>query len=835
MRLLIFLRLSLFWGCIILPKYFFAQIHYTQTFSEDSVVLIQNTINGTPFTIVQYEGLQNEGNVGGPSLPVKYLTFSLPYNSYNITVTSTVNHSSTISLSSKIYPEQEPRSTNNLSDVMFTEPNDSLYNSANIISSIVKEGYLDGDNHMVTIAVYPITYCDESSQLRINTTIDIVISYSLASNLSNLPVRPILKRTETSRYSGFALAQQIVMNPHQIQSNTAPLLLTPMSSDTTSGYEYCVITNREFAPAFNRLISYKRQKGFNAGIVCIEDILANPLFQDGDVVSGINDDAGKLRAYLMYAYQNCNTRYVLMGGKEQQAPYRRAYTSYNRLNPDQDNLNVPTDMYFCDLNGNWDVDHDGKYGEPKDDNVDFFCELGVGRLLCDSINEIENYIDKLIVYELNPGKGDFSYLQNAFVSYSYSMNNDPIFNYRLYDPDSVQIESVITSVFPEYHKITQNSYTPTGADVIDKINEIHPFYISLHGHGHPGGVQVADTKSSYTELTNIFAYGVDAIDEEDTYHASELNNGLNNLSDTNYPGIMYCMACTTMPYDVYADDAKISALSANFGASYTLGEKYGGVAFLGNTRVGYFVSSATLEKLFLTELLKGNTIISQAENLSKLEMTKSHHVCLSHNLLGDPALDVWTDIPLCLPETSFEVFRDAGDVICISLSGIDSCNVAILQPNGMVQSQVVGNGGDNFSVSSNSSVMFYKHNMIPYFAPLVVQNQTYEISQNLFASSVKMGKFVDSIRSNGEVKFINGVNFSIDADKDVFLADGVIVKSGATLIISSDTKVTLDGINVESGGTLIVKSPQIIIGQATQFGVNSTIDLKYENLNILPL
>lgn len=154
--------------------------------------------------------------------------------------------------------------------------------------------------------------------------------------------------------------------------------LPAVAAPTFPGYEYCVITSRELAPAFERLVAWKRQKGYKAGIVCMEDILASSLFQNGDTVSGINDDAGKLRQYLNYAFENCGTEYVLLGGKEPHVPIRKAYISSGIV---FSLYNMPTDMYFAELNSNWDSNHNSKYGEELD-SIEYDHELYVGRLLC---------------------------------------------------------------------------------------------------------------------------------------------------------------------------------------------------------------------------------------------------------------------------------------------------------------------------------------------------------------------------------------------------------------------------------------------------------------------
>ena len=55
------------------------------------------------------------------------------------------------------------------------------------------------------------------------------------------------------------------------------------NNDPFPTYNYCIITSRELEPAFKKIIAMKRQKGISAGTVCIEDLMASPLFNGGDI------------------------------------------------------------------------------------------------------------------------------------------------------------------------------------------------------------------------------------------------------------------------------------------------------------------------------------------------------------------------------------------------------------------------------------------------------------------------------------------------------------------------------------------------------------------------
>ena len=168
------------------------------------------------------------------------------------------------------------------------------------------------------------------------------------------------------------------------------------------GFEYVIVTSEALAPAFEALVDWKRRKGLDAGIVTMEYIREN---YNGDEISGIYDDAGKLRQFLYESYLR-GTVYVLLGGDKDVVPIRYGY-DYGDM--------IPTDLYFADFNGNWNFDDDEIYGETNQDDIDYMQEVYIGRILCSNTHEVKNWVDKAMIYEKNPGLGDFSYLKKSFI------------------------------------------------------------------------------------------------------------------------------------------------------------------------------------------------------------------------------------------------------------------------------------------------------------------------------------------------------------------------------------------------------------------------------------
>ena len=76
--------------------------------------------------------------------------------------------------------------------------------------------------------------------------------------------------------------------------------------------------------------------------------------------------------------------------------------------------------------------------------------------------------------------------------------------------------------------------------------------------------------------------------------------------------------------------------------------------------------------------------------------------------------------------------------------------------------------------------MIYRHNKLPYIAPMVLQNKRIENNQHVIASSLTAGNSVDSNRTSGDVTIASGTNYSVEHTGTVSLMPGFKVEKGAT-------------------------------------------------------
>ena len=206
-------------------------------------------------------------------------------------------------------------------------------------------------------------------------------------------------------------------------------------------YEYIIITNEDLKNAqtnytFQDLINSKKDKGLTAKIFTVEEITNNPdysvngkwgdanpnnPFYETEITKNIDlfdDTAAKIRNFIRYAYTELGTIYVLLAGdadkiktEDNIIPVRGLFADEDGLPLSQSSLileedDIPSDIYYACLDGNYNYDCDNHFGEaPKYndindlDEADLTAEVYVGRACVDSEEEVSNFVKKTITYD----------------------------------------------------------------------------------------------------------------------------------------------------------------------------------------------------------------------------------------------------------------------------------------------------------------------------------------------------------------------------------------------------------------------------------------------------
>ncbi|MDD4858559.1 MAG: C25 family cysteine peptidase, partial [Candidatus Krumholzibacteria bacterium] len=340
-------------------------------------------VSGTPWgTIVTVPGCRSIGNEGEPILPVYSACFVVP--SGEIVMRVSIESLSDVALdgSYDVAPMQAQAPLGAPAPRAISRDS-SIYRSSAAFPAervfLATEQMIAG-LRLAFIDVRPCAYIPSSGTVLFSSSIRVSVETAPSSAaVLNAPAARMRKAARDIR--------DRVANPDLAVEYSA---LEEAVTDTTPASElaqYVIITSSDFAAAFEPLASLRARFGMRSRIVDTAWIAAN---FDGD------DEQEQIRNFIKYAYENWSTQYVLLGGDDDIIPHRGLYVK----NGTYIDIDIPSDLYYACLDGNWNTDGDAYFGEPGEE--DLLPEVIVGRLPVDSIDEIANVIEKISSYELSP-------------------------------------------------------------------------------------------------------------------------------------------------------------------------------------------------------------------------------------------------------------------------------------------------------------------------------------------------------------------------------------------------------------------------------------------------
>jgi hypothetical protein len=192
-------------------------------------------------------------------------------------------------------------------------------------------------------------------------------------------------RTEQRFLRGTAADRQrvaaLVDNPWRLEQ------IAPPARSRADDWQYLVVTPASMVDAFAPLLAHRNAvDGLTTHIVSLEDVLTT---------SSGRDDAERLRSFVQRAFADHGTRYLVLGGDADVMPVRGCYAMGEVSITDSA---LPTDLYFGALDGDWNADGDGLWGEPEDD-VDLLADVAVGRISASNPSEVQRQVAKIMAYE----------------------------------------------------------------------------------------------------------------------------------------------------------------------------------------------------------------------------------------------------------------------------------------------------------------------------------------------------------------------------------------------------------------------------------------------------
>ena len=260
------------------------------------------------------------------------------------------------------------------------------------------DGYLGG-YHVASIALHPLRYHPVSGRLFVTENLTARLELAPSVDRSAPRYRMTAGAADTYR----RLVAGMVENPEDIAACMKPGVAI-VSGDSPGGFaprhspslegsavEYVIITSEEYEPYFQQIADWKTKKGVPAVIRTVSWINAS--------YPGGCDTAERIRLFIRDAFASWGTTYVLLGGDTNIIPTRFALSNYY-----YGGTELATDLYFSDLDGNWNGDGDSIFGEGyggpsvPGDSLDLYPDVFVGRAPVASVIEAETFVDKIFEY-----------------------------------------------------------------------------------------------------------------------------------------------------------------------------------------------------------------------------------------------------------------------------------------------------------------------------------------------------------------------------------------------------------------------------------------------------
>lgn len=485
-------------GVLLLASIFImaGTIEQTYFFSNQKVTKTGN------FNVISFHNLFLTGKAGEPVLPYQAVKILLPPGQAATSIEVIGVNEIFLPGTYKIYPQQPSRPLSDPGNEKFYL-NESVYLSEN--NYPVKQhgelntSYLNG--YAIAMSSFtPVKYNPLSGQISYYQQVTIRIHTS--------PGVSSAKALENLQHSKITLnrLEDFVQNP-------AVCKQYPEATKSENEYQLLIITPSQFESDFDDLIDLYINRGLKVELVTKETISAN--------ISG-QDMQDKIRNYIIQEYQDNNVEFVLLGGDVEHIPYRGFYCYVDSGSGYQDS-NIPADLYYSALDGNWNDDGDNKWGEIGED--DLLPEIAVGRFSFSNSSELENMIHKTVSYQNSPVLGE---LTSPLLAGEHLWSSP-----ETWGADYIELlvgsqdENGYTTVgIPEDNNIEtlyEMNQSWGGNDLMAKINSGKQF---VHHCGHANSNYVAHMYNS--DITNANFSGANGVDHNYTLFQTHLQHRKHN-------------------------------------------------------------------------------------------------------------------------------------------------------------------------------------------------------------------------------------------------------------------------------------------------------------------
>lgn len=581
------------------------------------------------FSRVTLPGTHGHGSPGEPVLPVAGVQLLIPAGETIASVEVIPGERITLPGTHRITPGQPERPLSFSGAIDWVPPSPGVYESNDPyprhLLGETSEGSYRG-YRIAAVAVYPAEYLPALGQLSYYRDLTVrIITKPDATTLA--ASRAMIRHDENT----LTRLSKIVANPEAAidYERVSPARVPMRNLDPALGYTYLIVTTEAWEEYLDPLAAFETERGHKAGVFLKSWILAN--------YAGGTDEQDSIRDFLIDAYQNWNSNYLLLVGDARDddgIPHRGLFSTTEHGGYDVD---IPADIYYGCLDGTWNDDEDELWGEPGE--ADLYPELGVGRACVSDVSDLQNFITKVMRYQSAPVVADCD---------EALMVGEFLFDEPLTYGGTCKEEI--------RHGSSAHGYTTAGFPAFMNTGTLYDM------DGTWDVPTLIGLMESGTNIVNHLGHGsVDYMMKMTPIHIPLFHNyGIFHTYN-----FVYSQACYSGSFDNRAQPGSYwdDCFSEQFQTSAA-----GAAAVVSNSRFGWAHpggtdgSSQHFDRQFFDAIF-GEGIYPLADVLNDAKMDhiwaidqNAHRWCFYElNLFGDPAMHLWTaepgDLALTIPDT----------------------------------------------------------------------------------------------------------------------------------------------------------------------------------------
>lgn len=596
-------KLLVMLACMMLITGLIAQVTFSYSLNKPVIK------NGTWGLNVSLDGARSYGEPGAPDLPWFGVKLLLPEGNEASSISIERKNPIRYELEGKLQAiqPQYPLSQKEIAAVM--EPNPEIYTSSDAYPQNLHNGlntqFLSGHPILFT-AVSPFEYYPVKNELIFYQSLDIRIDYTPSPRaieaLSLLKKDPFIQKR----------LSQSVDNP-----------VPSYQSLRESGVEYLMIVDAEKMNNWQPLVDYYEGMGMTVMRKSMGEIVSENTGRDTQE---------KLRNYIIGMYQANPLRYVLLAGDTDVIPHRGFYVNMGSNSQVDDD--IPADMYYSCLDGNWNTDNDSYWGEVLE--ADLVPEYAIGRICYNSDLEIANQINKIVSYQMAPVENEIK--SSLFVG-------EWLWEGPTWGGDYMD-EMIGGS--------SANGYTTVGVPQSWNINTL---YDRTYGSADSwGAAQVRPLLSQGANLVNHLGHSGTTYNMRLSNNQATSNAITNDGSSHNF-SLYFTQGCYAGSFDnreTQAGQYTSDSITEKFTALPT-----SAAGMISHSRYGWGVQGSTngasqyfhreyIDAIFGENIHEyGYTLVdSKIDNIPYIQNSPvMYWVTYETNLFGCPALRIWTDTP----------------------------------------------------------------------------------------------------------------------------------------------------------------------------------------------